>query len=734
MRLHAAILLALLLPLGACDAPSPKAGQQAEASTENASKWGYPNAKTVAQVDEYFGVKVEDPYRWMENLDDPELATWVAGQNNLVQSYLEDAPSRYWIKQRLSALWNFERYGLPDVAAGRYFFKQNTGLQNQSPIFVQDGLDGTPRLLLDPNELSADGTIALSETSPSPDGKLFGYSTSDGGSDWRTIRVRDVESGKDLDDVIEWAKFTGITWAKDNSGFFYAGYDKPEGEDELKAVNQFQKLWFHKLGTQQKDDQLVFERKDQPEWGFSAAVSDDGRLLIISGSQGTDERNRLWVKDLSKADAPIETVFENLEATWEFVGNRDRTIFLRTDDQASQYRLIALDLDQPAREHWREVIPSGGGGVGTLQEVSHLNNQFIASYLVDARSAVTVYDEQGKKVRDIDLPGLGATDGFRGSVNDTEAFFSYSSFAVPDTMYRYDATTGQVSAFKTPKVDFDPGKFETIQVKATSAKDGTAVPMFITMKKGLALDGNNPTILYGYGGFNIPNTPRFSPANIAWMEMGGIYASANLRGGGEYGPAWHEQGTKTQKQNVFDDAAGAAQFLIAQKYTSADKLALSGRSNGGLLAAATVLKYPDLFRASLPAVGVLDMLRFRDFTIGWAWESDYGSVKNEDEFKALYAYSPLHNIKPNTRYPALLVTTADRDDRVFPAHSLKFTAAMQAANPNAERPTLIRVETRAGHGAGKPTIKQIEEAADIFAFLSKELDMADLDDSDEDEE
>ncbi len=733
MRLNLALSLALLLPLAACDQTTSNTAAKPQGEGKSDSIWSYPTARTVEQTDDYHGVKVADPYRWMENLDDPELANWVAAQNNLVQQHLAEAPARNWIKNRLGELWDFERFGVPSVHGTRYFYTQNTGLQNQSPVFVQDGLDGEPRLLMDPNSLSADGTVSLADFEASPDGTLFAWSTSDGGSDWRIIRVRDVATGKDLDDRIDWAKFTGITWAKDNSGFYYSGYDKPEGEDELKAVNRFQKLWFHKLGTPQKDDVLVFERKDQPEWGFGASISDDGRLLVITGTQGTDERNRLWVKDLSKPDAPVEGVFEDLVATWDFVGSRERTLFLRTDDNASQYRLIALDLDAPARENWREVIPSGLNDRGTLREVSHVNGQFIASYLMDARSVVVVIGEDGETVREIDMPGIGASTGFSGGVTDTETFFNFASFAQPETVFRYDAVSGQVSAFKTPKVDFDPADFETTQVRATS-KDGTAVPMFITMRKGTKLDGSNPTILYGYGGFNIPVTPRFSPANIAWMEMGGIYASANLRGGGEYGPTWHELGTRTKKQNVFDDAAAAAEFLIKNEYTNAGKLALSGRSNGGLLAAATAMQYPQLFRASLPAVGVLDMLRFRDFTIGWAWESDYGSVKDETEFKALYAYSPLHNIEAGREYPAMLVTTADRDDRVFPAHSFKFAAAMQAANPNARYPTFIRVETRAGHGAGKPTSKLIEENADIFTFLTKELDMADLDDEDLDDE
>jgi len=730
MQLKLVVSLSLLLPLAACQqAPAPN-GADPSGTEQVTSQWSYPTARTVDQTDEYHGIVVKDPYRWMENLDDPDLATWVAAENKLVQQHIAEAPGKDWIKTRLSELWDFERFGIPAVHGSRYFYTQNTGLQNQSPVYVQDGLDGEPKLLLDPNQLSADGTIALADFEPNPDGTQVAWSTSDGGSDWRQIRVRDVATGKDLDDHIEWAKFTGITWAKDGSGFYYSGYDKPEGEDELKAVNTFQKLWFHKLGTEQKDDVLVFERKDQPEWGFGASLSDDGRLLVITGSQGTDERNRLWVKDLSKEGAAIEPVFEELVAMYEFVGSKDRTIFLRTDDDAPQYRLIALDLDKPQKEHWREIVASGANNRGTLREMSYVNGQFIASYLQDARSVVVVYGEDGKEVREIDLPGIGAVAGFGGGVTDTETFFSFASFAVPESIFRYDAVTGQVSAFKTPKVDFDPDDFETRQVKAPS-KDGTLVPMFITMKKGTGFDGTNPTILYGYGGFNIPVTPRFSPANVAWMEMGGIYASANLRGGGEYGPSWHELGTRTKKQNVFDDAAAAARYLIAENYTNADRLALSGRSNGGLLAAATAMQYPELFRASLPAVGVLDMLRFRDFTIGWAWESDYGSVKDPEEFKALYAYSPLHNIKPGTKYPAMLITTADRDDRVFPAHSFKFAAALQAANPNSEYPAFIRVETRAGHGAGKPTSKLIEENADIFAFLTKELAMDELDEDDE---
>ena len=720
MRLHALLTFTIALTLAAC-------GKQDEASTTTAPAAAtttaaeaivYPAAKTVEQTDNYHGVTVSDPYRWMEDLDAPDLKTWIDAENSLVNDYLADVPDRDQIKSRLREIWNYERFGVPEKHGDNYFFTRNDGLQNQAPIHVQQGLEGSSRLLIDPNTLSADGTVSLSEWAVSGDGKYFAYSLSDGGSDWRTIKVRNVATGVDTADEIRWAKFTAISWAKDGSGIYYSGYDEPKGENALKAVNKFQKVYFHRLGETQDKDTLVFERKDQPDWGFGATVSDDGSFLVISGSQGTDVRNRLFYKDLRKQDGGVLPLVEDLVASYDFLGNSGDTLYFLSDDEAELNRIIAIDLRKPARANWRTIVPAADA---MLSNANLVNHQFIAHYLRDARSEVKVFDLDGKLVRDVAMPALGAATGFEGGIDDTETFFNFASYALPDSIYRYDAVTGATSVFRAPAVKFDSNDYETTQVFYTS-KDGTRVPMLITAKKGIARDGNNPTILYGYGGFNIPVTPRFSPATIGWMELGGIYAVANLRGGSEYGRSWHEGGMKTHKQNVFDDFAAAAEYLIAEKYTQPSRLAISGRSNGGLLVGATLLQRPELFGAALPAVGVLDMLRFRDFTIGWAWESDYGSVLNADEFKAIHAYSPLHNIKRDVRYPATLITTADRDDRVFPAHSFKFAAALQAAYPNGN-PILIRVETRAGHGAGKPTDKQIEETADIYAFLTKALNM-----------
>lgn len=713
MRIAASIALATTMLLAACTNPPPTTP-----ATDRPAKLVYPLTKTVDQSDDFHGTTVNDPYRWMEDLDAPELKTWIDAENALVAEFLADAPGRARIKQRLTEIYDFERYGVPEVHAGRYFYARNDGLQNQSPWYWQPGLDGEARLLIDPNTLSTDGTVALSETGISEDGRLFAYSLSDGGSDWRTIQVRDVDSGGDLEDRIEWAKFTNITWAKDNSGFYYSRYAAPTDENQLKAVNKFQQIRFHRIGTTQAEDRLVYERSDQPDWGFGASLSDDGRYLVITVSQGTDERNRLFYQDLGKAGSAVVELVPELTAAYDFIGSAGRRLFVRSDDGAERYRVLAIDLDHPARADWKELIAEAPG---TLTGVGLVNQQFIAHYLEDAHSVVRVIGLDGQPVREIALPGIGTATGFRGASDDVETFFSYASFTTPGTIYRYDAVTGSSTVFRQPKLAFDPAPYQTEQ-RFYNSKDGTRIPIFITAKRGLTMDGSHPTILYGYGGFNIPVTPQFQPATAAWLELGGVYAVANLRGGGEYGRAWHEAGMKTHKQNVFDDFAAAAEFLIAENITQPQKLAISGRSNGGLLVGATLLQRPELFGAALPAVGVLDMLRFREFTIGWAWESDYGTVKDAEQFKALHAYSPLHNIKPGVAYPPTLITTADHDDRVFPAHSFKFAAAMQAANPEGE-PVLIRVETRAGHGAGKPTAKIIEEVADIYAFLAKTLDM-----------
>jgi prolyl oligopeptidase len=684
-----------------------------------ATALAYPAATRGDTVDTYHGQSVADPYRWMENLDSPELARWIDEQNRLTQSFIGAAGNRDAIAERLRALFDHERYGVPVARGDRYFYTRNDGLQNQSPVYWQQGLDGEPRLLIDPNTLSEDGTIALAEWQVSDDGRLIAYALSDGGSDWRTIRVRDVETGQDLPDEIRWAKFTQIAWLPDSGGFYYSRYDAPaEGEDELKSVNRFQKLYFHRLGTPQSEDRLVYERPDQPEWGFSAEVSDDGQLLLISVWRGTEERNLLFTKDLTTPNAPVRELVSDFTHAYDVVGAIDNTVYVRTDDGAERYRVIAIDLARPERDAWREVIPEASG---TLTGANLVGAALVAECLEDAKSRFEAWKLGGERIAEVPLPGIGTAAGFGGSAHSTESFFAFTGFTTPGEIWRWDPATNAVSLFRKPKLAFDPEAFETRQVFYT-ASDGVRIPMFITARRGVALDGNNPTILYGYGGFNIPVTPTFNPATIAWLEMGGVYAVANIRGGGEYGRAWHEAALREKRPRAFDDFAEAAEYLIAERWTRPERLAISGRSNGGLLVAATMLRRPELFAAALPAVGVLDMLRFRDFTIGWAWESDYGSVKDADGFAVLKGYSPLHNVQPGVEYPAVLVLTADRDDRVFPAHSFKFAAEMQHT-ATSSRPILIRIETRAGHGAGKPTGKIIEENADVFAFLSRTLGM-----------
>jgi len=541
------------------------------------------------------------------------------------------------------------------------------------------------------------------------------YGLSASGSDWQERKVRDVETGKDLNDHLKWVKFSGASWTSDSKGFFYSRYDEPK-TDALKGVNYFQKLYYHRVGTDQSEDVLVYDRPDQKDWGFDGSVTDDGRYLVITVWQGTDVKTRVYYKDLKEKGGPVVKLLDDYDAAYTFVANDGPLFWFRTDLNAARGKVIAIDLTRPDRKHWKVVIPEAGE---TLQGATFVNRMLIADYLKDAHTQVKIYDPNGKFIREVEFPSLGTAIGFGGKATDKETFYSFTSFTTPTTIYRYDLVTGKSSIFRQPKVDFTPGDYETQQVFYNS-KDGTRVPMFITHKKGLKRDGRNPTYLYAYGGFNVSLTPAFSVANLVWMEMGGVYAQPNLRGGGEYGEEWHQAGMKLKKQNVFDDFIAAAQWLIANKYTSTPKLAIGGGSNGGLLVGAVLNQRPDLFGAALPAVGVMDMLRFQKFTIGWAWVSDYGSSENADEFKALYAYSPLHNIKAGTAYPATMITTADHDDRVWPGHSFKYAAALQAAQAG-PAPILIRIETKAGHGAGKPTSKLIEEVADRWAFLVRVL-------------
>ncbi|HEY4597795.1 MAG TPA: prolyl oligopeptidase family serine peptidase, partial [Thermoanaerobaculia bacterium] len=669
----------------------------------------------VEQVDEYHGVKVADPYRWLEDLDSQQTRDWVAAQSRLTADYLAAIPEREPIRKRLTELWNYERYTAPIQHGGRYFFTRNDGLQNQNVLYRVDTLGGTPRLLLDPNTLSQDGTIAMTGWSVSEDGKLLAYGLSSGGSDWQEWRVRDVETGRDLPDVLKWVKFSLAAWTHDDKGFFYSRYDEPREGRPLEEANFYQKLYYHRIGTPQSADDLVYQRPDRKEMGFIAAVTEDGRYLVIQAWKGTETENGVFYKDLRQPGSKVVELLDRFDAAYSFINNDGPVFWVQTDLGAPRGRVMAIDVRDPAREKWRELIPQGAE---TLQGVTCLNDTFMALYLKDAHSQVRQFDLAGKPLREVELPGLGSVEGFTGRRKDRETFFSFSSFTAPGTIYRYDLETSKATVFRRPEIrGFDPGQYETKQVFFPS-KDGTRIPMFLTYKKGLKLDGSNPTYLYGYGGFNVSVVPAFSTAHLVWMERGGVYAVANLRGGGEYGEDWHQAGMKLKKQNVFDDFIAASEWLIANGYTSRRRLAIAGYSNGGLLTAACMVQRPDLYGAVIVGVGVLDMLRFNKFTIGWGWTSDYGSPENPEELKALYAYSPYHNLKPGTAYPPTLIITADHDDRVVPAHSFKFSAALQAAQ-GGPAPVLIRIETSAGHGAATPTTKLIEEAADRTAFLVK---------------
>lgn len=678
----------------------------------------YPETVRADQVDDYHGTQVADPYRWLEDTDSPATKAWIAAQNELTQSFLAQVPRREKIKARMTQLWDYPSFGLPRHRQGRYFFSRNTGLQNQSVLFVSESLDGKPRQLIDPNGWEADGTVALADWTPSEDGKLLAYGLAAAGSDWREWKIKDVATGQDLDDHLRWVKFSGVSWSKDGSGLFYSRYDEPKEGAEFTGVNHYQKLYFHKIGDSQDKDVLVYERPDEKEWGFGGHVTEDGRFLIINVWRGSEAKNQLFYQDLKTPDSPVVELITGFAFEYEFVGNDDRTFWLNTDDGAPMRRVVAVDLDHPEKEHWREVI---GESDTVLRGVGLVGDRFLASYLRNAVTQVKVFDLAGTLVREVPFPALGSADGFGGRRSDRETFFSFTNFSTPATIYRYDVETGESSVYRQPKVAFDPANYVTRQVFYES-KDGTRIPMFITHRRGLKQDGKNPTILYGYGGFDIPITPGFSVSNLVWMEMGGIYAVANLRGGGEFGRGWHEAGMRNNKQNVFDDFIAAAEWLIENKYTCTPKLAISGRSNGGLLVGACLTQRPDLYGAALPAVGVMDMLRYHKFTIGWAWVGEYGSSDDPDQFANLIKYSPLHRLRSGTRYPATMVMTADHDDRVVPGHSFKFAAALQAAQAGDE-PALIHIETKAGHGAGTPTAKRIEAATDVLTFLVKALDV-----------
>lgn len=677
----------------------------------------YPETRKMDTVDSYFGMKVADPYRWLEDDNSDETKAWVTAQNKVTFGYLNQIPERAQLRGRLTELWNYERYGAPFKRGGKYFYFKNDGLQNQSVLYVTTNLRESGRVLLDPNKLAADGTTALSGLSVSDDGKTLAYGIAVAGSDWQEWRFLDIETGAQLPDVLKHIKFSGVSWTADGSGVFYSRYPEADSRGRLSAQNFFQKLYFHKLGTQQSGDKLIYERPEDGQKFVRADVTDDGKWLVINVGRGTAPMNMVYLKDLSDANSAIFPVIDELVADYTYIANVGNIFYFRTDRNAPLGKVVSVNV-KTSKKIWKDVIAQKKE---MLDGASMLDGKLVANYLKDAYTQVNIHDRNGRFMRNIQLPGIGTASGFDGRPEDKETFYTFATFNSPPVIYQYNMTTGKSSVFRKPEVKFDPNSFETKQVFYTS-KDGTRVPMFIVHKKGLKLDGTNPTLLYGYGGFSVSMTPSFSVSRIVWMENGGIFAMPNIRGGAEYGEEWHEAGTKLKKQNVFDDFIAAAEYLIENKYTQPSKLAISGGSNGGLLVGAVLNQRPELFGAALPAVGVMDMLRFHKFTIGRAWISDYGSSEDSVEFAALYAYSPIHNIRKNVKYPAVLVTTADHDDRVVPAHSFKYAATLQASQTG-DAPVLIRIETNAGHGAGKPTSKQIDEAADVYGFLIKSLGM-----------
>jgi prolyl oligopeptidase len=702
---HSSFALCLLVPI-------------AILSAAHSATIKYPPAPTSNQVDDYFGTKVRDPYRPLENPDAPQSRKWIEAEDKITFDFLGAIPERDRIKKRLTEVWDYERFGVPFKEKNRYFFSKNSGLQNQSVLYTAANFSDQPRELLDPNLLAKDGTIALGGLDVTDDAKLMAYGLATAGSDWQQWKVREVETGRDRLDILDWIKFSGASWKKDGSGFFYSRYEKPDEKNKLRSQVFNHKIFFHQLGTPQSQDRLIYERPDHKDWLFGSAVTDDGRYLIINVQRGTDPKTRIFYKDLVDPRSNVIELLDKADAEYNFIDNDGPIFWFKTDLNASLGRIISIDTTKGLPPQIKELVPETSD---KLESVNTVGDRFVALYLHDAHSAVKLFKLDGPADGEIVLPGLGTAGGFTGKRKERETFYSFASFTTPAEIFRYDFDQRTSELLFQPKVRFNPDDYTTEQVFYNSA-DGTRVPMFISYKKGIKRDGQNPTYLYGYGGFDISETPSFSPSNLVWMEMGGIYALANLRGGGEYGEKWHEAGMLHLKQNVFDDFIAAAQFLIDNQYTSTPKLAIGGGSNGGLLVGACLTQRPDLYGAALPAVGVMDMLRFQKFTIGWAWTSDYGSSETKEDFPFLYAYSPLHHIAKGCCYPATLITTADHDDRVVPAHSFKFAATLQSAQ-GCDKPVMIRIETKAGHGAGKPTTKVIEETADRWAFLVKELGM-----------
>nr|NQU89864.1 S9 family peptidase [Bacteroidota bacterium] len=671
-------------------------------------KLNYPVTNKTDVSDDYHGTVIADPYRWLENDTSAETEAWVQEENKVTFDYLAKIPFRDQIRNRLTEIWDYPKYSVTFKKGDRYFYFKNDGMQNQSVLYVQESLDDEPRVLLDPNKLSDDGTVALANYDVSRDGKYLAYGIARDGSDWNEIYVMEVESGNKFDDHLEWIKFSGISWKDD--GFYYSRYDEPKGS-ELSVKNEFHKVYYHKVGTGQSADKLIFENKNYPQRNYHAGVTDDERFLILYETESTTG-NSLYYKDLTKRNTGFKAIVEGFDNDYGVIDDVDGKLLVKTNYNAPKYQLIQINPAKPQPANWKTILPEQEE---VLEGISLVGGKIVAEYMKDATSKAFIYDMKGNKLDDLKLPGIGTMSGFNGEKDENIAFYSYTSFTFPSAIYKYDIEKNESTVYREPQIDFDASAYETKQVFYES-KDGTKVPMFIVHKKGIELDGKNPTLLYGYGGFNISLTPGFSITRLILLEQGGVFAMPNIRGGGEYGEEWHMAGTKEKKQNVFDDFIAAAEYLIDNGYTSPDYLAMQGGSNGGTLVGAIMTQRPDLLKVAFPAVGVMDMLRYHMFTIGWAWASDYGRSDNPDDFSYLVAYSPLHNIRPDVCYPATLVTTADHDDRVVPAHSFKFMATLQEYQA-CYNPVLIRVETKAGHGTGKPTAKVIDEYADVYAFM-----------------
>ena len=688
--------------------------------TTQSAQLTYPPTTKGAVADDYHGTRVGDPYRWMEDLEAPEVARWIKAQNDLTFGYLERLPMREHFKRRITELWNYPKTGVPVREGGRLFYTRNSGLQKQAPIYVRDSLTAGARVLLDPNVLSKDGSLSLSQWKPSPDGRLLAYTLSEGGADWRTIHVRDIQQNRDLDDRVKWMRFSALAWTKDNRGFFYSRYPEPPAGKVLEAALSGQAIYYHRVGTPQSEDRLIYERKDLPTWFLGGVTTEDGRYLLIAMAKGSGNENRLYYADLGdpmKPDvaAPIRPVIEADDAEFTPLGNEGSLVYLRTDRGAPNRKIIAVDLRNADPGAWKTIVPERKEAI---EDAALIGGRLVVHYLVDVKSRLSLVGTDGAPQSEVTLPGTGTVAQVSGREDSAEIFYSFTSALYPTTVFAYDPVVKRSTPFEAADPPIDTARFETVQLFATS-KDGTKVPIFLTARKGLPRDGSNPAMVYGYGGFSVSITPTYRPDVPAWLELGGIWVTANMRGGSEYGETWHRAGMLDKKQNVFDDFIAVAEYLVKEKWTAASKLAMMGGSNGGLLVGVAMEQRPDLYAVALPAVGVMDMLRYDRFTGGRAWVPEYGTASDPEQFTFLFKYSPLHNLKAGTCYPATLVTTADHDDRVVPSHSFKFAAALQAAQ-GCPKPVLIRVETQGSHGY-RPTDKRIAEVADQWAFTAAQV-------------